>query len=46
MYITDWGKEPKIERIGMDGSNRQSIVTVDIAWPNGIMEYFDIHWGM
>lgn len=22
MYWTDWGEEPRIERAGMDGSNR------------------------
>lgn len=47
MYITDWGKKAKIERIGMDGSNRQSIVTVDVVWPNSItIDYIDsrIYW--
>ena len=24
MYWTDWGEEPRIERAGMDGSNRYS----------------------
>jgi hypothetical protein len=36
MYITDWGKNAKIERIGMDGSSRKSIVTLDVVWPNSI----------
>lgn len=33
--MTDWGKDPKIERIGMDGSNRK-IITNDVVWPNAI----------
>lgn len=36
MYWTDWGEEPRIERAGMDGSNRKIIVEVDIYWPNGL----------
>ncbi|KAL1426766.1 hypothetical protein MTO96_017995 [Rhipicephalus appendiculatus] len=36
MFWTDWGKQPKIERAGMDGSHRSAIVTTDILWPNGL----------
>lgn len=36
MYWTDWGTSPKIERAGMDGSHRQTIVSYDVKWPNGI----------
>lgn len=36
MYWTDWGKQPKIERAYLDGSNRQKLVTSDIQWPNGL----------
>lgn len=36
MYWTDWGKQPKIERAGMDGSHRSAIVTTDVLWPNGL----------
>lgn len=36
MYWTDWGANPKIEKAGMDGSGRQSIVTENLAWPNGL----------
>lgn len=36
MFWTDWGKQPKIERAGMDGSHRSPIVTTDILWPNGL----------
>lgn len=36
MYWTDWGKDAKIERAGLDGSHRQTIVSYDIKWPNGL----------
>ena len=36
MYWTDWGANPKIERAGMDGSARQTIVTGNLGWPNGL----------
>ena len=36
MYWTDWGAIPKIERAGMDGSTRQTIVTGNLGWPNGL----------
>ncbi|XP_071176515.1 very low-density lipoprotein receptor-like isoform X2 [Mytilus edulis] len=41
MYVTDWGKSPKIERIGMDGSDRK-IISKDVVWPNSItIDYVD-----
>ena len=36
MYWTDWGMRGKIEKAGLDGSNRQDIVTSNIEWPNGL----------
>ncbi|XP_052738259.1 low-density lipoprotein receptor isoform X2 [Bicyclus anynana] len=36
MYWTDWGQVPKIERAGMDGSHRQTIISYDVKWPNGL----------
>lgn len=38
MYWTDWGQDPKIERSGMDGNNREVIVKGgdDLQWPNGL----------
>ena len=36
MYWTDWGANPKIEQAEMDGSARQTIVTGNMAWPNGL----------
>lgn len=48
MYWTDWGDNPKIERAGMDGSNRQVLVEREgIYWPNGLtIDYEDgtIYW--
>lgn len=36
LYWTDWGVTAKIERMGMDGTNRSVIVNTDIVWPNGL----------
>ena len=36
MYWTDWGEIPKIERAGMDGTNRAMVIDKDIYWPNGL----------
>lgn len=36
MYWSDWGATPRIERAGMDGSHRTTIVNYDVKWPNGI----------
>ena len=36
MYWTDWGANPKVEKAEMDGSGRRSIVTANLAWPNGL----------
>nr|XP_012551059.1 lipophorin receptor isoform X1 [Bombyx mori] len=36
MFWTDWGQVPKIERAGMDGSHRSTIVSYDVKWPNGL----------
>jgi len=36
MYWTDWGANPKIEHAEMDGSARQTIITGNLAWPNGL----------
>lgn len=37
MFFSDWDTPPQIVRAGMDGSERQPIVTRDIHWPNGIV---------
>lgn len=36
MYWTDWGNEGRIERAGLDGSNRRRIVSYEIKWANGL----------
>ncbi|XP_066250185.1 low-density lipoprotein receptor-related protein 2 [Euwallacea similis] len=36
LFWTDWGENPRIERIGMDGSNRSVIINTKIYWPNGL----------
>jgi len=36
MYWTDWGREAKIERSGMDGSERHVLVADDVMWPNSL----------
>ncbi|XP_078621857.1 low-density lipoprotein receptor-related protein 2-like isoform X1 [Branchiostoma floridae x Branchiostoma japonicum] len=36
MFWTDWGQNPRIERAGMDGSGRTTIVTEKLYWPNGL----------
>uniref|UniRef100_A0A6P4FDT0 Low-density lipoprotein receptor isoform X2 n=1 Tax=Drosophila rhopaloa TaxID=1041015 RepID=A0A6P4FDT0_DRORH len=36
MYWSDWGASPRIERAGMDGSHRTTIISYDVQWPNGI----------
>ncbi|XP_071133754.1 low-density lipoprotein receptor-related protein 6-like [Mytilus edulis] len=37
MFFTDWGNIPKIERCAMDGTERYTIITKEIIWPNGIV---------
>ena len=36
MYWSDWGDNPMIERAYMNGSNRETIISEDLIWPNGI----------
>ena len=42
MYFSDWAEGvdnsdlAKIERADMDGSNRQTFVSGDMLWPNGL----------
>lgn len=37
MFWTDWGVNPHIGSAGMDGSQRQIIISTDIAWPNAVI---------
>ena len=36
LFWTDWGEHPRIERVGMDGANREVIISTKIYWPNGL----------
>lgn len=36
MYWTDWGENAKLERAGMDGSNRMVLISNHLGWPNGL----------
>lgn len=36
IYWTDWGASPKIEKASYDGSNRQTLASTDLKWPNGL----------
>ena len=47
MYWTDWGSEPRIERASMDGSNRTTLHTTNLRWPNGLTIDYDsqtLYW--
>lgn len=48
IFWTDWGSHGKIERAGMDGSNRIEILSgKDVMWPNGIaLDIYDqrVYW--
>lgn len=36
MYWTDWGEHAKLERSGMDGSERTVLISNNLGWPNGL----------
>lgn len=36
MYWSDWGFQAKIEKSGLNGAYRQTLVSDNIEWPNGI----------
>lgn len=35
-YWTDWGLNPYIARVGMDGTGMQKIITTKLGWPNAL----------
>ena len=36
MYWSDWGKQAKIERASLDGTQRKVLISKDLVWPNGL----------
>lgn len=36
MYWSDWGENAKLERSGMDGSDRKVLISMNLGWPNGL----------
>lgn len=36
MFWTEIGNEAKIERAGMDGSERRVVVNTSLGWPGGV----------
>nr|XP_040223812.2 low-density lipoprotein receptor-related protein 4 isoform X2 [Anopheles coluzzii] len=36
MFWSDWGSNPLIERAGMDGTGRFTLVSENLQWPNGL----------
>ncbi|XP_038075359.1 low-density lipoprotein receptor-related protein 4-like [Patiria miniata] len=37
IYWTDWGNSSKIERADFNGSNRMTLVSDNLVWPNGVV---------
>lgn len=37
MFWTDWGNNPRVERASMDGTDRRTIVSTKIFWPNALV---------
>ncbi|CAG9533646.1 unnamed protein product [Cercopithifilaria johnstoni] len=47
LFATDWGTNPFIVRLAMDGSEAKKIITEDLVWPNALaIDYFAkrIYW--
>jgi len=36
LFWTDWGKEPKIERSTLSGTDRVTLVSKNLTWPNDL----------
>jgi len=36
LFVTEWGSRPGIVKMNLDGSRRETIISTDIVWPNGI----------
>ncbi|XP_046328862.2 low-density lipoprotein receptor-related protein 4-like isoform X2 [Haliotis rufescens] len=47
MYWTNWAQPADIQKCGMDGTSRHTIISANIHWPNGItIDYIDkrLYW--
>ncbi|XP_078605134.1 vitellogenin receptor-like isoform X4 [Branchiostoma floridae x Branchiostoma japonicum] len=47
LFLSDWGSEPKIERVTLDGLDRRILVGSGLRWPNGITLDFtegELYW--
>lgn len=48
MFWSDWGKKPRLERAYLDGTQRVTIVSTELSWPNGLaIDLVDnrVYWG-
>jgi sugar lactone lactonase YvrE len=36
LFWSDWGRRPRIEKAGLDGTGRETLVRDGIVWPNGL----------
>ncbi|ODN01841.1 Low-density lipoprotein receptor-related protein 2 [Orchesella cincta] len=36
LFWSDWGENPRIERVALDGTNRSIVISTKIFWPNGL----------
>ncbi|KAK4327647.1 hypothetical protein Pmani_001893 [Petrolisthes manimaculis] len=44
LFWTDWGENPRIERVNMSGQNRSVIIGAKIFWPNGLTVLTGSHY--
>ncbi|KAB7498329.1 Low-density lipoprotein receptor-related protein 4 [Armadillidium nasatum] len=42
LFWSEWGSNASIERANMDGSERKSIATYNLTWPNGLAIDYEI----
>eukprot|EP00088_Acartia_fossae_P028899 TRINITY_DN296_c0_g1_i2.p1 TRINITY_DN296_c0_g1~~TRINITY_DN296_c0_g1_i2.p1 ORF type:complete len:1146 (-),score=231.79 TRINITY_DN296_c0_g1_i2:150-3587(-) len=36
LFVTEWGSQPRIVRMQLDGRGRSNLITRDLVWPNGV----------
>lgn len=47
ILYTDWGDQPGIYAISMDGQQKQTLIDDDIVWPNGLAQDYEsdhLYW--